>query len=187
MLGGGRWVSCTATSTLGAKCHVAALGRRPDCWHLPAPKALCRDQRDVAQSVALGRISSGRVPGTPMLGPWHGKASAASHDPPRPHDMWRQQGTGELVLPTEVLLRQRWRELLHSLLVCLTSGAGDDEASSRGKSVDGTERTWQPGSAVPLEQLYCTVLYRTCACECACLCACVLVSCWRLRVPIRDA
>lgn len=51
-----------------------------------------------------------------------------------------------------VLPRQRRRELLHSLLVCLTSGAGDDEAPSRGKSVDVTEGTRQPGSALPLLQ-----------------------------------
>lgn len=86
-LGGGSRVSCTATSTLARQnCHVAALW--PLAWLLALASALntCRDQRDVAQSVALGRIYSGRVPGTPMLGPWHGTAPAASHDPPRPHN-----------------------------------------------------------------------------------------------------
>lgn len=116
----------------------------------------------------LGRIPPGRVPGTPMLGPWHGKASAASHDPPRPSDSKRQQGAGEDGTANRVvLLRQRTRELLHSLLVCLTSGAGDEEAPSRGKSVDGTEGTWQPGSALPLVRQYCTVPY---LCLCVCMC-----------------
>lgn len=86
-----------------------------------------------------------------------------------------------LGLPTEVLLGRRRREWLHSLLVCLTSGAGDEEAPSRGKSVDGTERRWQPGSALALAQQYCTVLCCTCACVCVCMsvfvcvCACARV------------
>lgn len=86
---------------------------------------------------------------------------------------------GRLGLPTEVFLRRQRRELLHSLLVCLTSGAGDEEAPSRGKSVDGTEGTWQPGSALPLVRQYCTVPY-LCLCVHVCLCACARVCCWRL-------
>lgn len=52
----------------------------------------------------------------------------------------------------DLAARQRRRELLHSLLVSLTSGTGDEEAPSRGKSVDVIGGTRQPGSALPFLQ-----------------------------------
>lgn len=89
----GRWVSCTATFTLGAEVPCGGLGSL--AW-LPA---LASALTNLQEPTRRGPVSDPRKdflrassPYAHHSGRGTGRLRAASHGPPRPHDSKRQRG-----------------------------------------------------------------------------------------------
>lgn len=130
-------LSCTATLPLGTRRHMAG------CWHSPAASPVCRNRRDVAQSVALGRIS-------PRARPIRAHARAVAQEgfgsKPRPNEASRLlEAAGGWVVGAARRGRASTtqRQSLHSIacfaVLCWTDRPGVDEAPSKGQKCRRTE------------------------------------------------
>lgn len=171
-LGGARWVSSAAPP----RCPWGL----DAMWLLalsPAASSVCRNQRDVAQSVALGRIS-------PRARPIRAHARAVAQEgfgsKPRPTEASRLlEAAGGWGWVVGAAHRGRAsttrRQFLHSIACfavrCWTDGPGVDEAPSKGQKCRRTEvrgslaQLW----AWALVQRYRAGLYRTCVRGAECL------------------